>query len=111
MMRCTLVIAAAAIILADAVSGQPQSPSCGTFEVLEDTMIETRLFRKGTYVFHSIGVPCEEVLGAEGLFAKFLSLGDEVPLPEPWKSLTETVGSPKFATGPGYGFRAQRISD
>jgi len=111
MMRCTLVIAMAAIILADAVSAQPQSPSCGRFEVLEDMIVETRLFRKGTYVIHSIGVPCEEVLGADGLFARFLGLGDDAPLPEPWKFLTEAGGAPKFATSAGYGFRAQRISD
>jgi hypothetical protein len=74
-------------------------------------MIETRLFPKGTYVVHSIGVSCEEVLGEDGLFATFLSLGDAVSLPEPWKSLTEAIGAPKFAAGPGVGFRAQRISD
>ena len=110
-MREAFVIAAATIVLSGAVSAQPQTPSCGTFEVLEDTIVETRLFSKGTYVLHSIGVPCEEVIGEDGLFAKFLSLGDETPLPEPWKSLTEAVGAPKFATGPGFGFRAQRISD
>ena len=71
MMGCTLVIAMAAIILADAVSAQPQRPSCGRFEFLEDTMVETRLFRKGTCVIHSIGVPCEEVLGADGFSQGF----------------------------------------
>jgi len=111
MIKKTLGITAATIVLSGAVSSQPQTPSCGAFEVLEDTMIETRLFRKGIYVLHSIGVPCEEVVGEDGLFAKFLRLGDEMPLPEPWESLTEAVGAPKFATGPGYGFRTQRISD
>ena len=106
-----MLVAAVAIVVSGSVSAQPQGPSCGTYNVLKDTKIETRLFLKGTYRLHSTGISCEEVVGEDGLFAKFLSLGDETPLPEPWKSLIGAVGAPKFAIGPGVGFRAQRISD
>ncbi|MDG2088696.1 MAG: hypothetical protein P8J68_08150 [Arenicellaceae bacterium] len=50
-------------------------------------------------------------IGRDGLFTKFLSLGDDVPLPEPWESLIGVVGARKFVAGPGIGIRAQRISD
>ena len=93
------------------VSAQPQVPPCGTLRVSKDTKIETLLFQKGTYQIHAVGISCKEVIGRDGLFAKFLSLGDGVPLPEPWESLIGVVGAPKFVAGPRIGIRAQRISD
>ena len=109
--KLAAIVATIAIVTSGPVSAQPQGPSCGTFTVLKDTKVETRLFPKGAYRIHAIGVSCEEVIGEDGLFAKFLGLGDGTPLPEPWESLIGAVGAPKFAAGPGVGFRAQRISD
>ncbi len=107
----TLVVTAVAIVASGAAYAQPQGPNCGRFKVFEDTKIESRLFSKGNYQLHAIGVSCAEVAGENGFFAKFLSLGEGVPLPGPWKFLVGAVGAPKFAIRPGVGFRAQRVSD
>ncbi|MDG2088192.1 MAG: hypothetical protein P8J68_05570 [Arenicellaceae bacterium] len=106
-----LAIVTIGVSVSVSVSAQPQVPPCGTLKVSKDTKIETRLFQKGTYQIHAVGISCKEVIGRDGLFAKFLSLGDDVPLPEPWESLIGVVGARKFVAGPGIGIRAQRISD
>jgi hypothetical protein len=54
---------------------------------------------------------CDEVMGDAGLFNKFLSLGDNEALPDPWKFLEGAIGAPKFVSGASVGFRVQRISD
>ena len=109
-MRAAIALVICAFVSVS-VLAQPQGPGCGTFEVIEDTKIESRLFRKGAYQLHAVGISCEEVMGVDGLFAKFLALDDGEPLPEPWESLLGVVGAPKFVAGPGIGIRAQRISD
>jgi hypothetical protein len=87
----TLAVTAVAIVASGAVYAQPQGPNCGKFKVFKDTKIESRLFPKGNYQLHVIGVSCAEVAGENRLFAKFLSLGEGVPLPRPWKSLVGAV--------------------
>jgi hypothetical protein len=68
-------------------------------------------FPAGSYQINTFGVSCEEVMGDEGLFNKFLQLEDTDELPEPWSHLEGAVGAPKFVTGPGVGFRAQLLAD
>ena len=93
-----------------AVAGGPKVPSCGTYKVLKNETIAGQAFPKGTYVVHAIGVPCNKVIGKKGLFAKFLNLPDNAALPKPWIYLAGAIGAPKFSSGQGVGFRAQRIS-
>ena len=93
-----------------ALAGGPQTPSCGTYQVLKNETIAGRAFPKGTYVLHAIGISCQKVIGNKGLFARFLRLPDNATLPKPWIYLAGVVGAPKFSAGQGIGFRAQRIS-
>ena len=93
-----------------AVAGGPKVPSCGTYKVLKDETIASQAFPKGTYVLHAFGLPCNKVIGKKGLFAKFLNLPDNAALPKPWIYLAGAIGAPKFSSGQGVGFRAQRIS-
>jgi len=87
----------------------PQEPPCGTIEISKNGVISGQQFQSGSYVIHSFGIACDEVLGDEGLFMKFLRLNG-APLPEPWSFLEGAVGAPKFVTGPAIGFRVQKIS-
>ena len=89
----------------------PQTPSCGTVQVTTNEVIVGVQFPKGKYQINVIGMSCEEVIAEEGFFSKFLHLGDNDVLPEPWKYLKEAVGAPKFVKGPGVGFRVERVAD
>jgi len=93
-----------------AVAGGPKVPSCGTYKVLKDETIAGQAFPKGKYVLHAFGLPCNKVIGKKGLFAKFLNLPDNAALPKPWIYLAGAIGAPKFSSGQGVGFRAERIS-
>jgi M6 family metalloprotease-like protein len=88
----------------------PQGPPCGIYKVKKNEVIAGVNFSKGSYQINAFGISCSKVLGKKGLFAKFLKLKDEDPLPKPWKYLSEAVGAPKFSSGPGVGFRVQLIS-
>jgi hypothetical protein len=108
-----LVVGAAALSITPTAGAQtagPQTPSCGTFKVLNDETIDGREFPKGTYQLNAFGISCGKVRGTYGLFDQFLSQDATTPLPKPWQSLAGAVGAPKFTAGPGVGFRAQRIS-
>ncbi len=50
-------------------------------------------------------------MGDEGFFSTLLQLEDNDELPEPWSYLEGAVGAPKFVTGPGVGFRVERVAD
>ena len=89
----------------------PQTPSCGIVEITTNEVIAGHQFPKGQYQINVFGMSCEEVMGQDGLFSKFLQLGDNDVLPEPWSYLEGAVGAPKFVKGPGVGFRAERIGD
>jgi len=109
-----LVVGAAALGVTPTAGAQtagPQTPSCGTFEVLNDESIDGREFPKGMYQLNVFGnISCGKVRGTYGLFDQFLSQDATTPLPKPWQSLAGAVGAPKFTAAPGVGFRAQRIS-
>jgi len=93
-------------------SAGPQTPSCGIVEVKTNKVIAGKQFPKGQYQINVIGMSCEEVMGDEGLFRKFLQLGNKKDtLPEPWSYLKGAVGAPKFVKGPGVGFRVERVTD
>ena len=87
----------------------PKTPPCGIVEVTTDEVIAGVQFPKGNYQINVFGMSCEEVMGNEGLFSKFLQLGDNAVLPEPWSHLEGAVGAPKFVKGTGVGFRVERI--
>jgi len=89
----------------------PQTPSCGIVEVTTNEVIAGHQFPKGQYKINVFGMSCEEVMGDQGLFSKFLQLGDNDVLPEPWSYLEGAVGAPKFVKGPGVGFRVERVAD
>jgi len=89
----------------------PQTPPCGIVEVMTNEVIAGVQFPKGQYQINVFGMSCEEVIGEEGLFSKFLQLGDNDVLPEPWSYLKGAVGAPKFVKGPGVGFRVARVAD
>lgn len=89
----------------------PKTPPCGIVEVTTDEVIAGVQFPKGKYQINVFGMSCEEVMGEEGLFNKFLQLGDNDALPEPWSYLEGAVGAPKFVKGPGVGFRVERVAD
>ena len=89
----------------------PQTPPCGIFEITTNEVIAGHQFPKCKYQINVFGMSCEEVMGQEGLFSKFLQLGDNDVLPEPWSYLEGAVGAPKFVKGTGVGFRAERIGD
>jgi hypothetical protein len=83
------------------------------FEVARTEIVSGQQFLKGQYQINTFGISCDEVMGEEGLFSRFLQLGDNEELPEPWRFLEGAVGAPKFVSGsaPGVGFRVQMISD
>ena len=81
------------------------------FEVARTEIVSGQQFLKGQYQINTFGISCDEVMGEEGLFSKFLQLEDNEALPDPWRFLEGAVGAPKFVTGPAVGFRVQRISD
>lgn len=87
----------------------PQTPPCGIVEITTNEVIAGVQFPKGQYQINVFGMSCEEVMGDEGLLNKFLQLGDNEPLPEPWSYLDGAVGAPKFEKGSGIGFRVERI--
>lgn len=89
----------------------PQTPPCGIVEVTTNEVIVGVKFPKGKYQINVFGMPCEEVMGEAGLFNKFLQLGENDLLPEPWTYLDGAVGAPKFVKGTGIGFRAERVGD
>ena len=89
----------------------PKTPPCGIVEVKTNEVIVGVQFPKGKYQINVIGMSCEDIMGAEGLFSKFLQLGDNDVLPEPWSYLKRAVGAPKFVKGPGVGFRVERVAD
>jgi hypothetical protein len=89
----------------------PQTPPCGIVEVSNDEVIAGVQFPKGQYQINVFGMSCEEVMGDTGLFNRFLQLGDNDALPEPWSHLEGVVGAPKFEKASGVGFRAERIGD
>jgi hypothetical protein len=93
--------------------GGPQTPPCGIFEVARTKIVSGQQFLKGQYQINTFGISCDEVMGEEGLFSKFLQLEDNEALPDPWRFLEGAVGAPKFVSGsaPGVGFRVQMISD
>ncbi len=114
-----LYVAAASALTASALTAcsltgadpGPQTPACGIVEVTTSELIAGVEFPVGRYQINTFGMPCEEVMGDEGLFNQFLQLEDTDELPEPWSHLDEAVGAPKFVTGPGVGFRAERLAD
>jgi hypothetical protein len=89
----------------------PQTPPCGTFEVTKAEVVSGQHFPKGRYQINTFGISCDEVIGDAGLFSQFLELDDDADLPTPWRFLEGAVGAPKFVSGPGVGFRVQRVSD
>jgi hypothetical protein len=89
----------------------PQTPPCGIVEVTTNEVIAGVQFLKGQYKINVIGMSCDEVMGEEGLFSKFLQLGNNDVLPEPWSYLKGAVGAPKFVKWPGVGFRVERVAD
>jgi hypothetical protein len=89
----------------------PQTPACGIVEVTTSELIAGIEFPAGRYQINTFGISCEEVMGDKGLFNTFLQLEDTDELPEPWSHLEGAVGAPKFVTGPGVGFRAERLAD
>jgi hypothetical protein len=89
----------------------PQTPSCGIVEVRTNQVIAGVQFPKGHYNINVIGMSCEEVIGEEGLFSKFLQLEDNDKLPDQWRYLKGAVGAPKFVRGPGVGFRVEQVAD
>ncbi len=89
----------------------PQTPPCGIVEVTTDEVIDGVQFPKGKYQINVFGMSCEEVMGATGLFNKFLQLGGNDALPEPWSYLQGAVGAPKFVKGAGVGFRVERVAE
>lgn len=86
----------------------PQTPPCGIVEVTTNEVIAGQQFPKGQYQINAFGMSCEEVMGDTGVFSKFLQLGDNDALPEPWSYLEGAVGAPKFVKGPEVGFRVER---
>jgi len=89
----------------------PKTPPCGIVEVKTNEVISGHQFPKGQYKINVIGISCEEVMGDTGLFAKFLKLGENEKLPEPWRYLEGAVGAPKFVKETGVGFRVERVAD
>ena len=89
----------------------PKTPPCGIVEVTTNEVIAGVQFPKGKYKINVIGLSCEEVMGENGLFSKFLQLGDNDVLPEPWSYLKGALGAPKFVKGPGVGFRVERVGN
>ena len=89
----------------------PQTPPCGIFEVTKAEVVSGQQFPTGRYQINTFGISCDEVMGNAGLFSQFLELDDDADLPTPWRFLEGAVGAPKFVSGPGVGFRVQRISD
>ena len=87
-----------------------ETPSCGNYKLRTNEVIAGVKFPKGTYQINSFGISCTKVMGAKGLFAKFLKLKDKEPLPKPWSYLADSVGAPKFSSRPGVGFRAQLVT-
>ncbi|HEY5662643.1 MAG TPA: hypothetical protein VIS05_01270 [Ilumatobacter sp.] len=88
----------------------PRVPPCGTFDLAGAEIIAGLEFPAGTYLIHAFGIPCDDVIGADGVFGRFVDLADDEPLPAPWRHLDGAVGAPKFVTGPAQGFRVQRIA-
>ncbi|MBK8609812.1 MAG: hypothetical protein IPL84_07650 [Chitinophagaceae bacterium] len=109
----SLLVIGVVLIAVTSCSKQPgpQTPSCGIVEVTTNEVIAGQQFPKGKYQINVFGLSCEEVMGDEGLFSKFLQLGDNEVLPEPWSYLEGAVGAPKFVKGTGVGFRAERVGD
>lgn len=89
----------------------PQTPPCGIFEVTKAEVVSGQQFSKGRYQINTFGISCAEVMGYAGLFNQFLQLEDDEALPNSWRFLEDAVGAPKLVSGPGVGFRVQRISD
>lgn len=89
----------------------PQTPPCGIFEVTKAEVVSGQQFSTGRYQINTFGISCDDVMGNAGLFSQFLQLEDDAGLPTPWRFLEGAVGAPKFVSGPGVGFRVQRISD
>lgn len=108
----TLAATSTTVAEASEVAGPgPQTPACGIVEVTTSELIAGVEFPPGRYQINTFGIPCDEVMGDEGLFNTFLQLDDNDKLPEPWSHLKGAVGAPKFVTGPGVGFRAERLAD
>ena len=91
------------------IAAGPQTPSCGTYKVTKNEVIVGVVFSKGNYQINAFGISCTKVMGSKGLFAQFLKLKDTDPLPKPWRYLAEAIGAPKFSSGPGVGFRVQKL--
>jgi hypothetical protein len=89
----------------------PQTPPCGIFEVTKTEVVSGQQFSTGRYQINTFGISCDEVVGDAGLFSQFLQLEDNEALPDSWRFLEGAIGAPKFVSGPGVGFRVQRISD
>ncbi len=89
----------------------PQTPACGIVEVTTDEVISGVQFPIGRDQINTFGMSCEEVMGDDGFFSKFLQLADDDELPEPWSYLEGVVGAPKFVTGPSVGFRVERVAN
>lgn len=89
----------------------PKTPPCGIVEVKTNEVIAGHQFPKGQYKVNVIGISCEEIMGKEGIFNKFLQLGNNEKLPEPWRYLEGAVGAPKFVKDSGVGIRVERVAD
>ena len=87
----------------------PQTPPCGNIEITTNEVIAGVQFPIGQYQINVFGMSCEEVMGYTGLLNKFLQLGDNDPLPEPWHHIEGVVGAPKFEKNSGVGFRVEKI--
>lgn len=92
-------------------TGGPKVPACGIIELEDLEIIAGQEFQPGQYLIHSFGLRCNDVIGEAGIFNQFLGMTGDEPLPEPWIFLEGALGAPKFAAGPGIGFRIQRIGD
>ena len=105
-----LVIALMPISSFSTNAAGPQTPSCGHYKVTKNEVIVGVKFSKGTYQVNAFGISCKKVMGSKGVFAQFLKLKDQDPLPKPWRYLTDAIGAPKFSSSPAVGFRVQLIT-
>jgi len=105
----TMTLVLIPISSSSTIAAGPQTPSCGTYKVTKNEVIVGVVFSKGNYQINAFGISCTKVMGSKGLFAQFLKLKDTDPLPKPWRYLAEAIGAPKFSSGPGVGFRVQKL--
>ncbi len=107
LLSIVLILVLIPISTSSTFAAGPQTPSCGNYKVKKNEIIAGVQFPKGIYQVNTFGISCSKVMGKKGLFAQFLKLKDQDPLPKPWRYLEGAIGAPKFSSGPGVGFRVQ----